>query len=878
MEFFCKYCGAKIDEATVFCPKCGERVDGTAPKTEKESGAREGGDKREKAERKEKKGGFFRSFITFLVTFLFVGGAGWGIITYVLPMFASFTLAEFQADEVYFVCGEDAQITFTVKASAKAKKLQLVKEENQVMGTMHDDGKNGDETANDGIYTLVVTDEVESDAIVLHTYHCRQFKNKSESVKVYYFPQPTEESAVEARDALEYIRREIKAIENEYHDVSGYVPVDQRKDVIDAVIEEMDTWIDEGIVLCYEAEDDSLYIKMTSGIGSIYSPSIPNTDAIGSDVSMSVITCQPQFTEMGGTTFTASNYELPAGISYVLEMPDAAAEGIADNFENYTFSSVNNYDDSQVTLEVINNFGKNQIVLWHGHGYYGPIVKSALVTGEEFDWVKFWWDIPYYMNCVTNRFVNCLEFPFEQVIITSKYIDHYCGKMDNSFFYLAACSSGKDPKLANAFLKKGASAVVGNDETIFREYNVLMMYQTVMNMLSVNRTTNNYYTLSEALEKAKDVYGEDDSSYGTGKSVAATPVIFGGQTANNYRFGDALGTLAGKVCQAADRMTPIPSAKVSVYKNNKLQETIYTDEDGNYSVEILAGDYYVEITAEGFIGFNSYAVVQAKMNTYMETFLMILESEDKAGYAGGTVYHSITKTGVPDVKISFIKDWNNSNTASGVETSVLTDEYGEYYVELPLGNYTAVCEKDGFVTCTFNMIVQEGETVNQNGTITPVVSGRDYLITLTWDEYPEDLDAHVEGYMSNGEYFHVDYHYSENRDYSPNYTPESPILDGDVYICRLDCDDIESYGPEHITLSTTTDLPYYFYVHHYGGSGSLSSSGANITIHQGNALIAEFNVPSDYWDEAYWNVFAIKNGEIIFNNTLSDYPDVEYAG
>lgn len=58
-------------------------------------------------------------------------------------------------------------------------------------------------------------------------------------------------------------------------------------------------------------------------------------------------------------------------------------------------------------------------------------------------------------------------------------------------------------------------------------------------------------------------------------------------------------------------------------------------------------------------------------------------------------------------------------------------------------------------------------------------------------------------------------------------------------ICSLDYDDTRSYGPEHITLNTTADTPYYYYIHQYSIGGSLVTSGAKITVERNNVLIAE---------------------------------------
>lgn len=96
-------------------------------------------------------------------------------------------------------------------------------------------------------------------------------------------------------------------------------------------------------------------------------------------------------------------------------------------------------------------------------------------------------------------------------------------------------------------------------------------------------------------------------------------------------------------------------------------------------------------------------------------------------------------------------------------------------------------------------------------------------------------------------------------------------------ICELDYDDVSSYGPEHITLNASDSGSYYYYLHKYDGYGTLASSEAKVTIEQGNRVIAVFHIPTDLGGSDYWNVFCIKDGEIIVSNTITSSPNTSYA-
>ncbi len=324
------------------------------------------------------------------------------------------------------------------------------------------------------------------------------------------------------------------------------------------------------------------------------------------------------------------------------------------------------------------------------------------------------------------------------------------------------------------------------------------------------------------------------------------------------------GTLSGTICEASDRTTPVRYTDINIYRNDgSYAYRASGDANGYYSLTMEEGDYKVDIDALGYIPFTAYATVTQSENTYMETFLLVEGEVGEQGKATGTITNALTGRGVSDATIEVRDGWNNLDKGSVIATTS-TGSSGAYSLTLPLGNYTLAVSKDGFITGAVNIIVQRGTTANQNGSITPLISGEDYRIVLTWGADPRDLDSHMVGSLENGNSFHV--YYSRKSQY-----------DGSIEVCNLDVDDTSGYGPETVTLKATSNNPYYYYIYHFSGNGTVATSEATIKVYQGSELVAKFNVPTDQGSGRYWNVFAIVDGQLVTKNTITSSPDTNYA-
>ena len=304
----------------------------------------------------------------------------------------------------------------------------------------------------------------------------------------------------------------------------------------------------------------------------------------------------------------------------------------ADSLANCRY--IENYTGAGVSLDIVKTLPNNSVVLWNGHGGYGPIVKSFLATGEDFDWAAWFLDLDYYADCVTDRIIGRgTDEQDNLACVTSKFIDYYCGDLSNSIFFLASCHSAQHDRLANSFLDKGAEAVLGFTDTVYTGYCQEFCCDCLIYMANVNESSGNYHTLSEAFEEVKEIVGADDlvwaSEYGFSKSQRAEPKIIGN---GGYRLA-SLRTVDISILDDEDS-SPISGGNVTAEDENKNQyEAVQVTVDGGekiYRLQLPDGSYTVTASADGYI-----PEIQAIEVSEDTSFDMRMKS-------GGTITVSVT--------------------------------------------------------------------------------------------------------------------------------------------------------------------------------------------------------------------------------------------
>ena len=405
------------------------------------------------------------------------------------------SITDFKADGVCFAAGEHEVVIFSSKASSSP----AIFLNNEKIGLMHDDGRDGDEKANDGIYSYSII--AYSDEEKTETYYAG-FKNpSSEAITLYYYDQPTEEEI----QYFENTTRQIEALNDSLKNNGGYIDVSNIDLALATVKEYSEQLVADGAVAEYRLNADNVYIRFSSGLPYLYIPNLEGFLTSGNDIQLSIITCQPHREEFNTANLNDIAYE------------------ITGNFSNCSLYA--RPENELVTAQMIKSyFSSDQIILWFGHGSYDILNHSYLITGESSNnFLLYTNDLLAQRMCIATG---------GRLAVNSKFIDKYCGRMDNSLVYLNCCLSGKTDTLAKSFLNKGAAVVACNTDTIKADYGHRIQIRTMDKMQYVNPDTGNYYTFGEALEFAKEEFGRNDSDYG---GIAAETIIIGNQ---DYRLAN----------------------------------------------------------------------------------------------------------------------------------------------------------------------------------------------------------------------------------------------------------------------------------------------------------------------------------------------------
>ncbi len=261
-----------------------------------------------------------------------------------------------------------------------------------------------------------------------------------------------------------------------------------------------------------------------------------------------------------------------------------------------------------------------------------------------------------------------------------------------------------------------------------------------------------------------------------------------------------------------------------------------TDINGAYSFEgIPEGHFTVQATMATYV-----VSVKSRIEIYANETTILnfrMAHSDEVGRIGGQVTNAINGLPVSEAQVSIL----------GEHFVEITDTSGGYIMEnIPAGFYSMNASADGYYqSASYTVEIEADSVTTAHFALSPEFSGDNpgaMRIILTWGEHPRDVDSHLKTPEINGEFFHI--YYASRGD-----STDAPFI-------WLDRDDMESYGPETVTIYEAQTGNYHYYVHKYAGEGPLTASGAKVSIYTSKGLLQSFDVPVT-GQGIYWNVCLI---------------------
>lgn len=776
----------------------------------------------------------------------------------------SFTIEYFYADTNDVLVGDSAQVTFFAKINSQfaiTDPVTVMDDQGNAAAYLNDEGTDGDEVAGDGIFSGTST--VGSDQRGFAYFHAECLDAVSETCSIFFYTEITgadydrTSEIIDALNACETMEDALAYLD-EQTDIEGYEEAEDHSEILLRT-----EW---GITISWmphqETVENDLY-SMPMSLGY---------DSRGEGIFTPNVSYETLTSELAGVELEAANdktdvcvlrpfSELFVGEPFI-EYGNLIASEFGCGFDTF--------DDANANMQAFKNFGQYGSVMILTHGQLSNVTNSAwtilnkdpyIITGEYLNgWESFVsadWEAERIIVVANDGSLFGGFMGGGLAAVGAGFFDKYYrpGDLNDSMFYLGCCYGLYNNTIADTLISKGAEVVYGFTNKVSYGYCQDCMVECIENNLLLNHSTDGAaYDATVAACGAVDFFDGDGI---TRFEHVGDP---------SYKLVSSNGHIAGSVA-AYDTGSPLANATVK-YTNQETGavKTSNSDSDGAFGRKLEEGVYTVEVSAYGYL---TEVIEDVEINvgqtTYLEASVML--HPVTGSLITGLITDATNACPIENAEIRFRLNHNNKfgellTYEDGAEVVVTTNADGYYeFDKLPAGYYTMEVQADNYVS-TYRNIIATGDGISQDAALSPILGDSELRIVLTWGENPRDLDSHLVGPKANGDgNFHI---YYSKKTYSS----------GDMLYADLDLDDTTSFGPETTTLHETSNGMYYFYVHHYAGSQSISTSGAQVKVYKDEQLVATYNAPTDQGTDKYWNVFTYdpSTGSITTVNTITSSP------
>ena len=478
---------------------------------------------------------------------------------------APLVLTDFSGETDAMVVNDVEDLVFTVRGSQAGRQDISIVVNDSNLGPMRDDGVFPDEKATDGIYTASIT--ISSDAYAETLKICAasgKYRSDPFLLNVYATPTGEELAGIAAmEEKLEKLEKDLDTGDGSV--LPGFLPL-----LLQQAGEVAGKAVEDGLLKEYEITDDSVEMVFPCGGLYIFKPEVSCLLGMGDGGNVELLTLEP-----------FPNALKKQGLAPHV---DARAYDVDDAFPAYFFPNENNLDGEDVTLDALAKFTSRRLIIWEGHGGWSWRAHSYLLTRDTTGLLGVFSSMERFKSWIRKETVVCGGY----VAFTARYVEKYLNDIDDTAVILISCRGGRDSLLADAFLERGAGAVVAFSEDLCMDYGVDFIDALIWRLTKVNPETGLYYTFGEAMEAAKKEAGADDGASkqknNLGYMKSSEPLLFGGEEAEGLRLCDlAPETETGTKAPETESETKKPETESETRETEKPAADL---KDGTYQFRI----------------------------------------------------------------------------------------------------------------------------------------------------------------------------------------------------------------------------------------------------------------------------------------------------
>lgn len=496
-------------------------------------------------------------------------------------------------------------------------------------------------------------------------------------------------------EQYEDISRDIKAISKEYVDLFGCVKRSNLNILLDEVCTYLDGELEKGVISKYTRGETGVSVEFKSGLTYLYSPHIQRS--LSGNGKLRIVALNPcdnffDNFESGRKQIAAkidsiANSEL--GISNKLSVSDNI-RFITDEMNTFSHDANDYIKNNNVTVQSIKNLGKYSVLIIEGHGVWYPDTDTCyIVTGEKASKKSK----KHYKEQLDEKDIVITAGIFgteDSYAISPKFLRDNLDMNENSLVFLGNCNSLKNDKLANAFIEKGAYAVIGYDDYVDIAYEKLTR-SYFFRLITQKNEDGNYNTIEDTVKHIKkyfhnyldDLDSKGEISIKLNNDTDGLRNIL--DTSKEIYFIE--GTVKDKITKK-----PIENVLIEAIDNTNsnlepIAKTV-TDKNGNYKIKIQSNSYSLSFSHNDYEYYGTSMEIDDNINIKKTISLT-----RKTGTLKATVKDSTNGKIIPNVSVKVV-DMLTEN-ADEVAT-VKTDKNGVFSVKLPYGNYSLYFNHDNY--------------------------------------------------------------------------------------------------------------------------------------------------------------------------------------